>query len=347
MKMKQMQALIKTTPENAEIQTIPIPDPGKDQVLMRVKAAALCGTDLHVYHWNSWAQHAGIPLPMVMGHECCGDVVALGENVKEVQVGDKVVAETHIPCGNCYQCLNGEPHICRNLKIFGIHMDGCFAEYAVVPAVCARKIPVEIPYQVGAVMEPLGTALRSAHETEVAGAVVVVLGCGPIGLFTIASAVALGAATVIASDISSLRLDIASRMGADITLNPLNDDIVNTVLAATDQNGADVIIDASGNVAAIKQGFACLRKGGRVALIGLPDQPIELELGKEVVFKEAKIIGIHGRKMFNTWTRMENLLVSEKIDILPAITHTLPLSQWKEGIDLAISGEACKVIYEP
>ena len=345
--MKQMQALIKTTPENAEIQTITIPDPGDTQVLIRVKAAALCGTDLHVYNWNSWAQNAGIQLPVVMGHECCGDVVAVGENVEGVQAGDKVVPETHIPCGRCYQCLNGEQHICHNLKLFSIHMNGCFAEYAVVPAICARKIPAEIPYQVGAVMEPLGTAFRSADETQVGGAVVVVLGCGPIGLFTVASAVALGAAKVIASDISPLRLEIASQMGADLALNPLNDDIVNTVLASTDQYGADVVIDASGSVAAIKQAFLCLRKGGRIALVGLPDKPLELELGREVVFKEAKVIGIHGRKMFETWTQMENLLAAGKLNVLPAITHVLPLAQWKEGIDLASDGKACKVVFEP
>ena len=345
--MKQMLALIKATPENTDLKKIPIPKPGDNQVLIRVKAAALCGTDLHIYNWNSWAQNAGIQLPVVMGHECCGDVVAIGENVERLRAGDKVVPETHIPCGRCYQCLNGEQHICHNLKLFSIHMNGCFAEYAVLPAVCARKIPVEIPYRLGAVMEPLGTALRSAYETQVGGATVVVLGCGPIGLFTVASAAAFGAAKIIASDISPSRLEIAAQMGADITLNPLNDNLVNTVLASTDQYGADVVIDASGSVAAIKQAFQCLRKGGRVALVGLPDKPLELELGKEVVFKEAKIIGIHGRKMFETWTQMENLLVAGKLDVLPAITHLFPLAQWKEGIDSASSAKACKVIFEP
>ncbi len=347
MKAKQMQALIKTAPENAEIQTIAIPEPLENQVLIRVKAAALCGTDLHVYNWNMWAQNSGIKLPVVMGHECCGDVVATGQNVQRLQVGDKVAVETHVPCGKCYQCLNGEQHICNDLKLFSIHMDGCFAEYTVVPSICARKIPIQIPYHFGAVMEPLGTAYRSVVETQVMGANVIVLGCGPIGLFAVASATTLGAAKIIATDISDSRLEIAAKMGADITLNPIKDNVAETVLELTDQYGVDVIIDASGSVDAIGHSFKYLRKGGRIALIGLPNKALEIEIGKEVVFKEASIIGIHGRKMFKTWTQMENLLAAGKLNIKPAITHVFPLSQWKKGIDLALSGEACKVIYEP
>lgn len=345
--MDLMQALIKTAADKTELQRVPRPVPGPRDVLIRVRAAALCGTDLHIYEWNPWAQGAGINLPLVMGHECCGDVVEVGSGVEGIAVGDKVVGETHVPCGGCYQCLNGEQHICNNLKLFGIHMNGCFAEYAVIPAVCARKIPREIPYEVGAVMEPLGTAFRAAYETKVGGGNVVVLGCGPIGLFAVASAAILGAAKIIATDISASRLATASEMGADLTLDAREPGIVGTILDATGGYGADTIIDASGSVEALKQSFKFLRKGGQMALIGLPGKPIELELGKEVVFKEAKIIGIHGRKMFETWTQMENSLASGKLAVKPAITHVLPLSRWREGIDLAKSGQACKVIYHP
>lgn len=345
--MGTMRALVKTSPEAAEIAVVPIPQCGPTDVLVKVQAAALCGTDLHIYEWNPWAQGAGIKLPVVMGHECCGDVVAVGSDVKGVKIGDKIAAETHVPCGECYQCRNGEQHICNNLKLFGIHMNGCFAEYAVIPAVCAKPIPQEIAYDVGAVMEPLGTALRAAVETHVAGANVVVLGCGPIGLFAVAAASTLGAATVFATDISPTRLEIARQMGANQPMNPLQEDVVAAVLKATGGYGADVVIEASGSVEALKQSFRYLRKGGRMALIGLPGKPIELELGKEVVFKEAKIIGIHGRKMFETWTQMENLLASGKLIADPAITHVLPLERWREGIELAKSGQACKVIYHP
>jgi threonine 3-dehydrogenase len=344
--MESMQALVKTTPDRAEIQQVPVPEPDASQVLVRVRASAICGTDLHVHHWTSWAQNAGIQLPVIMGHECCGEVVAAGQNATGLQAGDRIAVETHIPCGRCYQCLNGEQHICNDLKLFSIHTNGCFAEFALVPAVCARKIPDDIPCRIGAVMEPLGTALRSAHECRVPGATVVVLGCGPIGLFAIAGAAALGAAKIIATDVSAARLEIAARMGALQTLDPTTDDVLAAVLAATDGIGADAVIDASGSVAAIRQGFDCLRKGGRVALVGLPGEPLSLEIGKVVVFKEAKIIGVHGRKMFETWTLMENLLAAGKLDIEPAITHVLPLSRWQEGFDLASAGTACKVIFE-
>jgi threonine 3-dehydrogenase len=345
--MKRMRALVKTSPDTVELQQVPVPEPDASQVLIRVSAAALCGTDLHVYRWNTWAQNAGIQLPVVMGHECCGEVVAAGAAVSGLHPGDKVAVETHIPCGNCLQCRNGEQHICANLKLFSIHTDGCFAEYAVVPGVCARKIPEAISSRVGAVMEPLGTALRSALEMQVAGASVLVTGCGPIGLFAVASAAALGATRIIASDVSPNRLEIAGRMGAHRNVDPGAEDLVAAVLAETGGTGVDAVIEASGNVSAIQQAFRCLRKGGRVALVGLPDRPLELEIGKEVVFKEAKVVGIHGRTMFETWTRMENLLVSGKLDAMPAITHVLPLERWKEGIELASNATACKVVFEP
>lgn len=344
--MKEMQALIKVAPDKTELQQVAVPEPGAHDVLVRVRSAALCGTDLHIYDWNSWAQGV-VTLPVLMGHECCGDVVAIGSEVQGITVGDKVVPETHIPCGECYQCLNGEQHICNNLKMFSIHTKGCFAEYAVIPATCTRKIPQEISYDVGAVMEPLGTAFRAADETHVGGSNVVVLGCGPIGLFAVASAATLGAAKIIATDVSALRLDTAKKMGADVTLNALDKDIVQTVLNATGGYGADVIIEASGNTEALKQSFKFLRKGGRVALVGLPSKPVELNLGSDVVFKEAKIFGIHGRIMFNTWTQMENLLASGKLVVDPVITHVLPLAHWQKGIELAKNGQACKVVYHP
>lgn len=345
--MNYMKALVKTAPDRAEIQSVPIPEYGPGEVLIRVRSAALCGTDLHILDWNSWAQGAGIKLPFILGHECSGEVVAIGDNVRNCKVGDKVVAETHIPCGSCFQCLNGEQHICKNLKIFGVHTNGCFAEYAVLPAVCARKTPENITHDVGSIMEPLGTAFRAALDTKVGGTNVVVLGCGPIGLFAVASCRTLGAALTIATDISPYRLAIARQVGADKVLNPGEDNVLQQVMDATNGVGVDVVIEASGNVAALKQSFSFLRKGGTVAIIGLPGQPIELDLGKEVVFKEATIIGIHGRRMFETWTKMEQLLNVNKLNVKPVITHTMSLENWKEGVQLAKSGLASKIIFNP
>lgn len=345
--MSMMSAVVKKTADQAEFASMPIPKCGPGQVLIKVQSAALCGTDMHIFEWNAWARSVGIELPYIMGHECCGDVEAVGEGVTAVKVGDKVVGETHIPCGHCYQCMNGEQHICANLKMFGIHTNGCFAQYAVIPAVCARPIPREISYDVGAVMEPLGTAVRAASEMQLAGANVMVLGCGPIGLFAVAAAACMGAAKIFATDISPVRLEIAKTMGATQVLNPLAQDVAQIVLANTNNFGVDAVIEASGNVDALKGSFQYLRKGGRMALIGLPGKPIEIELGRDIVFKEAKIIGIHGRKMFETWTQMENLLASGKLDVAPVITHTLPLRQWQQGVELAKTGQACKVIYHP
>ncbi|MEN6413988.1 MAG: L-threonine 3-dehydrogenase [Veillonellales bacterium] len=342
-----MKALVKDSPAGQSIKKVPVPTPGPNELLVKVKAAALCGTDLHILEWNQWAQNAGINLPYIMGHEFCGEVVSVGTAVTTHKIGDKVAGETHIPCDRCYQCMNGMQHICNNLKLWGVHTDGCFAEFAVIPAVCARRIPVSIPEAHGAVMEPLGTALRAAHEMDLNGASLVVIGCGPIGLFAISSAAAFGASKIIAVDISEDRLAIATSVGASTVLNPLKKDIRDIVLRETDGFGTDAVIEASGNVGAMKQSLKYLRKGGRMALIGLPSKPLEMDLGPDVVFKEAKIIGIHGRKMFETWTQMENMLAAGKINIDPIITHTLPLERWQEGVDLAKSGKACKVVFVP
>ena len=345
--MQVMNAVVKVSVDHAELRELPIPTCGVNDVLVKVRSAALCGTDLHILAWNSWAQGAGIELPFVLGHECCGDVVAVGAAVTGFGVGDKVAAETHVPCGVCYQCRNGEQHICKNLKLFGIHMDGCFAEYTLIPAICARKLPMEIDYNIGSMMEPLGTAFRSVYDAQVGGAKVLVVGCGPIGLFAVASARALGAGLVVATDVSPYRLDIAGKVGADLALDPRETEITDKIMAITDGIGFDVVIEASGSGCAINQAFTWLRKGGTVAMVGLPSAPVALELGKMVVFKEAKIFGVHGRRMFSTWTAVENLLVAGKLNVAPVMTHLLPLDRWKEGVDLASTGLACKVVVNP
>ena len=345
--METMNALVNTTPGHAEIQRVPIPSCGKGEVLVRVQSAALCGTDLHILEWDSWAQGAGLRLPFILGHECCGDVVSTGEDVSGLRAGDKVAVETHVPCGRCDRCLNGEQHICHNLTLFGIHMNGCFAEYAIVPAICIRKIPEAIDYDFGSLMEPIGTAFRAVFESHVGGCNVLILGYGPIGLFAVASAKTLGAHQVTACDVSASRLDIARRVGADRLLNPQETDIRALILNDTHSYGVDVIIEASGNAAALQESIRLLRKGGTVALIGLPGQPVAFDIGKDIVFKEAKVTGFHGRRMFSTWSRVERLLSTNRLNVGPVMTHVLPLEQWREGVRLARLGEACKVIFHP
>ncbi len=342
-----MIAVVKQKREaGAKLEEVEIPEVGPEDVLVKVKATALCGTDLHIYEWSTWAQNAGIEPPRIMGHEFSGEIVEVGGTVVDLIPGDYVAGETHIPCGKCYQCKNGQQHICGNLKLFSIHTDGCFAEYTKIPAICARKIPASIPPEIGAVLEPLGTALRASLEVKVAGKNVAVIGCGPIGLFAVACSRAMGAANIIATDVVNERLQLSEKVGADVSLNPAKGDITQEILKMTQGVGVDVFIDASGSVEAIKQGFKYLRKGGEVALIGLPSEPIELNLGPDIVFKEAKIIGIHGREMFRTWTKMENMLDKGLLNIDPIISHSKALSEFEEAFELIKTGKGSKVILD-
>jgi threonine 3-dehydrogenase len=344
----EMKAIVKAAARpGIALERVPVPEPGPEEVLVRVKATAVCGTDLHIAHWNAWAQRAGIPLPLVMGHEFSGEVAAVGSRVRTLVPGDYVAGETHIPCGECYQCRNGLQHICKNLTLFGIHRDGCFAEYATIPALCAYRVPAAIPPRVAAMLEPLGTSLRAVLEMDVAGGSIVVIGCGPIGLFAVASAKALGVSRIIGLDVREERLVLAKRLGCDITLHPRSPDALERILAATDGVGADAIVEASGSAAALEGAFAYLRKGGRCALIGLPSEPVRLDLGPDVVFKEATIIGIHGREMFRTWTRMLKLLASGLLNVDPVVTHEMPLDDCEKGLALLEAGQGGKVILVP
>ncbi len=346
--MAMMNAIVKMGPEaGAVYKRVDKPNHKADEILLKVKAAAVCGTDLHIHDWNSWAAGVGMHLPVVMGHECSGEIVAVGDDVKNLKVGDYVAVETHIPCGECYQCQNGEQHICQNLKMFGIHTNGCFAEYAAVPAIVVRKISKNIRPEVGAMLEPLGVGFRAGLEMQVASKKVAVIGCGPIGLLAIASIKALGAAEIYAVDVIDERLDLSEDVGSTHRFNSKEVDVVEEIMKVTGGVGVDAFIDASGNVHAINQGFKFLRKGGQVGLVGLPSKPISLDLGSDVVFKEAKITGFHGRKMFDTWTKMENMLSNNLLYVDPVVTHVMPLEKYHEAVELLKQGKGSKIILIP
>jgi len=343
-----MKAIVKENPgKGACLKEYPMPVLGEGDVLIKIKAAAICGTDLHIYDWNNWAQNAGIKLPTVLGHECSGEVVEVGAAVKTLKAGDYVACETHIPCGKCYQCRNGLQHICANLVIYGVHTDGCFAEYSKIPEECAVRIPESINPNVAAVLEPLGTAVRACIEIQASGKNVAVIGCGPIGLMAVNAAKALGAANIIAVDVNSLRLNIAEGLGATHIINSAEVDSAGRILEVTNGVGVDAFIDASGNTGAILNGFKSLRKGGRVALIGLPSKPLEIDLGPYVVFKEASIVGIHGRRMYETWTAMSNILDKGLLNIDPIITHVIKLEEYEKGFEILEKGYGGKVILVP
>jgi threonine 3-dehydrogenase len=346
-----MRALRKTAPTpGAELEDVPIPEPGEAEVLVRVHAASICGTDLHIYDWNEWAE-GRIRTPMTFGHELAGTVEEVGPEVHHVNPGAFVAAETHIACGVCSTCRTGRAHICRNLKILGVDTDGAFAQYVVVPAENAWIVGEGIQPDHASVMEPFGNAVHATFGTEGGEDLltnpVAVIGCGPIGLFSVGIARALGAWKVIAIEPNDERRALAAKMGADLLVDPEADDPVEVVMDATEGNGAEVVLEMSGNASAIGQGTRMLAPGGRMSLLGLPDRPVTLDLSDQVIFKEARILGITGRQMFRTWQQTTTLLSTGRVDISPVITHRLPLERYTEAFETAASGHAAKVIVFP
>lgn len=344
-----MQALLKVQEgKGLSMQEISIPKPKKGEVLVRIRAAAICGSDLKIYKWDEFAKSIIPRLPFIPGHECCGEVVALGEGVTKFKVGDKVASETHIPCLQCFQCLHGRPHTCENMGLFGHTRDGCFAEYALIPEVSTRKIPDTLSFEEGCLLEPMGIPYRAVEKGEVAGDLVVVLGCGPIGQFAVAFARLLGAAQVVAIDLNEKRLDIARSMGASLVVNPEREDLVALIKKEAREfgGGAGVVIEASGNIAAFEESFQYLRVGGKVMVLGQTSQSLELPVSPNIVFKEVTIQGFFGREIWNTWEKTETILATQKIDVTPVITHRFPLSRYEEAFQVALQGEGCKVLFQ-
>ncbi|HUU46731.1 MAG TPA: L-threonine 3-dehydrogenase [Acidobacteriota bacterium] len=347
-----MKAVVKTRPEiGAELIDVDMPRVDPDQVLVRVLATSICGTDVHIYEWEPWAQSriGAERLPQILGHELAGEVVEVGAAVHTVKPGDYISAETHIPCGHCPQCLTGQMHICHNLKIFGVDRDGCFAEYAVVPETVVWKNDRSIPPEFTAVQEPLGNAVYCALVEPVAGRTVMVVGDGPTALFAVGVARTAGAARVVLAGMEPARLDIARRMGADQVINVLEDDPVRTILDTTGGIGMDVVLEMAGNQKAIDAAFRCVRKGGRVSAFGIPSGSVALDWNNAVVLRGVTVYGINGRLMFDTWITVRNLLASGRLDISPVVTHKLPLSDYAKGFDLMIkSPKTCgKVVLFP
>ena len=342
-----MRAVVKAeAAPGARLETVPVPRYGPRDVLVRVRAATICGTDLHIYRWDPWAQSRIHP-PMVFGHEFSGDVVAVGEDVRGVRIGDFISGETHIVCGHCYSCRTGQFHICRNVEIIGVDRPGCFAEYVALPAVNAWCNDRQLDPAIAAAQEPFGNAVHAALSTNLLTKHVLVTGCGPIGLFSVGIARAAGAARIFATDINLARLDMARAMGAT---DPLlsSEDVIAAIKDATDGEGVDVLLEMSGHPSAINQGFAALRYGGYAALLGLPGHPLpSFDLSNHVVFKGATIYGVSGRKMYETWYQTRELIAGGKVDITPIITHRLPLEEWEQAFEMMIDGQAAKVALYP
>ncbi len=324
----------------------PVPTFGPNEVLVKVEAASICGTDYHIYTWDDWSANRIKP-PLIVGHEFAGEVVAIGKDVSRVRVGDRISAETHIVCNKCYQCRTGEAHVCRDVEIIGVDRDGAFAEYVVIPEENAWLNDPDLPPALGSIQEPLGNAVHTVLAGPIAGAEVAILGCGPIGLMSIAVAKAVGAKGVIATDLNPYRLDLAKKMGADVVLNPKEVDVVAEIKRLTaDRGGVDVTLEMSGHETAIRQGLAITRNGGRVSLLGLPAKPVELDLTEQMIFKGLTLQGITGRLMYDTWYQVKGLLASGNLNIEPIITHRFPLSDFEQGMELMARGTCGKIILD-
>jgi threonine 3-dehydrogenase len=342
-----MEALRKPRPEKgAALEKVPIPTIGPTDVLVRVRAASICGTDLHIYGWDHWSASRIRP-PMTFGHEFCGTVERVGAQVTAVKPGEFVSAEMHVNCGHCRQCKMGQPHICQNLKIIGIDADGCFAEFVRIPAANIWKIDPAIPEHYAAIMDPLGNAVHTVLSGPIKDQTVAVTGCGPIGLMAIAVAKASGASTIFATEVNPERRAMALRMGADEALDPSASDPVAHVRAATDGAGADVLLEMSGHPAGIRQGFQMMRAGGRASLLGIPSDLVTLDLVNDIIFKGATVYGIYGRRMFETWIQMTDLLTSHKLNLDPLFGEQFPLAQFEEGFRLLREGLPGKILLYP
>ena len=326
----------------------PDPRPGPHDVIVRVKATSICGTDAHIYNWDPWAE-SRIHLPLTVGHELCGEVVEVGPSVSLVNVGDYVAAESHLTCGRCFQCRTGQAHVCRNYRILGVDLDGSYAEYVTLPEGVLWKTAPDIPPHLACIQEPLGNAVDAALAEDVTGQTLLITGCGPTGLFAAAVARTAGAATIIASDVSDYRLSLAKQLGVDHTLNVKADTpeaIASAIRDITQGEGVDASLEMSGDPTALHQAFRAVKNGGRVTLFGIPKGPICFDLPNEIIFKGIRVYGVTGRRLFETWYRIAGLFKAG-LDVRPVITHTFPLAEFEQGFALLNSGRCGKVVLFP
>lgn len=346
--MSTMKAIIKASREPGfNMVEKPIPDDLQPhEVLIKIKATSICGTDVHIYDWDKWSQ-GRIKPPLTVGHEFCGEVVKLGDQVRSLQMGDIVSAETHIVCGHCEFCRQGQSHICAATKIIGVDTDGCFAEYAKMPAENLIVNNSGIDPKFLSIQEPFGNAVHTMLHFDIIGKTVAIVGCGPIGLMGVNIAKAVGSRKIIAIEIIPYRLQLAQSLGADVCINPLEEDVIARVMAETGGMGVDMVAEYSGNKHAIEAAFKYIKAGGKMAMLGIASDNIEVDLSNDIVFKGISIYGVIGRVMYQTWDQVAGLIESGKIDLEQLVTHVFPLSEFEAGIKVMKSGKSGKVVLIP
>jgi threonine 3-dehydrogenase len=325
------------------MEEVPEPKVGHNDVLIKVRKTAICGTDMHIYLWDEWAQKT-IPVPMAVGHEYVGEIVELGGEVQGFRVGDRVSGEGHITCGYCRNCRAGRRHLCRNTVGVGVNRPGCFAEYLVIPAFNAFKLPESISDEVAAILDPFGNATHTALSFSLVGEDVLITGAGPIGVMATAIARHVGARHIVVTDVNDYRLELARRMGASKAINVTRQSLDEAMKELGMVEGFDVGLEMSGNPTAFRDLLRTMHHGGSVALLGIPPGETAIDWN-EVIFKGLMLKGIYGREMFETWYKMTSMLQSG-LDISPVITHRFPVDDYLKGFEVMNKGQAGKVILE-
>lgn len=320
---------------------VPKPELGHNDVMIKIRKTAICGTDVHIYNWDEWSQKT-IPVPMVVGHEYIGEIVAIGQEVKGFKIGDRVSGEGHITCGHCRNCRGGRTHLCRNTIGVGVNREGCFAEYLVIPAFNAFKIPDNIPDEIAAIFDPFGNAVHTALSFDLVGEDVLVSGAGPIGIMAAAVCRHVGARHVVITDVNDYRLELAKKMGVSRAVNVSRENLKDVMNELGMKEGFDVALEVSGSPAAFQTMLDTMNHGGRIALLGIPPASMATDWS-QVIFKGLFIKGIYGREMFETWYKMATLIQSG-LDLSPIITHQFSIDEFQKGFDIMRSGQSGKVI---
>lgn len=339
-----MKALCKLKPESGIwLADIDVPTIGHNDVLIKIKKTAICGTDIHIYNWDAWAQKT-IPVPMAIGHEFVGEIAQIGSEVTGFKIGDRVSGEGHVTCGFCRQCRAGHRHLCRNVLGIGVNRPGCFAEYLSLPAVNVFKLPHEINDDIASFLDPLGNAVHSALSFDLVGEDVLITGAGPIGIMSIAVARHVGARFIVISDVNEYRLELAKKMAPTRVVNSKHESLTDVIHELGMAQGFDIGLEMSGNPQAFNDMLAAMNHGGRIASLGIPSSEITIDWNR-VVFKGLTIKGIYGREIFETWYKMASMLQSG-LDISPVITHHFPIKDYQHAFDIMQSGQAGKVILD-
>ena len=321
----------------------PVPEIGPNDIMIKIRKTAICGTDMHIYNWDEWSQNT-IPVPMIVGHEYVGQVVEIGSEVRGFSLGDRVSGEGHITCGHCRNCRAGRIHLCRNTIGVGVNRQGSFAEYLVIPAFNAFKIPANISDDLAAIFDPFGNAVHTALSFDLVGEDVLITGAGPIGIMAAAVAKHAGARFVVITDVNEYRLDLARKMGVTRAVNIGNETLDETMKILGMTEGFDVGLEMSGVPSAFSGMLAKMNHGGKIAMLGIPPKNVAIDWN-QVIFKGLTIKGIYGREMFETWYKMVSLLQSG-LDLSPIITHSMPVDDFQAGFEIMGSGQSGKVILD-